>query len=107
MKAQNEEKIEYQNKINIGTVLYSSYGYEQTNISFFQVVEKKGITIKLRQLNYDLTLTGDMCGNVTPIINSFYTDKIITKRISKYMKFSSYESLYLWEGNPLYKSWYA
>lgn len=107
MKAQNEEKIEYQNKINIGTVLYSSYGYEQTNISFFQVVEKKGITIKLRQLNYDLTLTGDMCGKVTPIIDSFNTDKIITKRISRYMKFSSYESLHLWEGNPLYKSWYA
>jgi hypothetical protein len=36
--------------INVGTLLHCSWGYEQTNCDFYQVTEKKGCTITMREI---------------------------------------------------------
>ena len=76
------QKEELTNKNLLGKVFYSSWGYDQTNVNFYQVVALKGKkTVILQELNYDYTPMGDMSGTVTPILNSFKNEKTYERRI--------------------------
>jgi len=67
----------------LGAVFYSSWGYDQTNVNFYQVVALKGKkTVILQELNYDYEPTSDMTGKVTPIKDSFKSDKTYQRRLN-------------------------
>ncbi len=71
------------NKNFLGKVFYSSWGYDQTNVNFYQVVALKGKkTVVLQELNSDYIPTGNMCGKVKPIVNSFKNDKTYQRRLN-------------------------
>lgn len=71
------------NENYLGKVFYSSWGYDQTNVDFYQVVAIKGKkTVILQELNSDYTATGSMCGEVKPILNSFKNDKTYQRRLN-------------------------
>lgn len=59
---------------SIGSILYSSWGYEQTNINFFQVISLIGkSTLELRELNQIKTFQGnnDFCERTVPAMGCF------------------------------------
>lgn len=62
---------------NIGDVLYASWGYEQTNYDFYQVVRKteKKLIVKKIKSQYGKSV-GFMANTVTPIKNDFISDEI-------------------------------
>lgn len=99
---------------DVGDVLYSSWGFEQTNIDFYQVVAKKGKKFSFRRLKSICDYNAHtMQGQKVPDVDNFWSDEIIEKSLSKYgnFKLSSYQSLSpleyeLEDGKKVYKSQY-
>lgn len=57
----------------VGDALYASWGYDQTNIDFFEVVGIGAKSVKVRAIgqNYVTGSEGFMCENVTPAMGSY------------------------------------
>lgn len=93
-------------KIQISAILYSSWGYEQTNIDFYQVIDRRGVWVTLQQIgqikNYDYTANSGNC------IADPETKKgePFKKKITNYgyIKLCSYSTASIWDGRPLYWS---
>ena len=94
--------------LRVGDILVNSWGYDQTNVDFYQVVEVKpsGKSVVIRSISSEIVETGFMCGERTPILDSFHGDEIIKRSTSDYVSFD-YGSGNKWNGKPQYVSWYA
>ena len=96
----------------VGDIFYTSWGYEQTNVEFYQVVEKPSahyaIIQEIAQENVpDSMESHGMSCSVMPIKDKFISEKIERRKVGKYgISFSSYRSAFKWDGQPKYKSWY-
>ena len=72
-------------QIDIGAIFCSSWGYEQTNIDYFQVVGKKGkSTILEREIASEIVKENhNFSGEVIPVKDAFLKDsEIMEKRIN-------------------------
>ena len=99
--------------VEVGSIFVSSWGYDQTNVDAYQVIEKKGAaTVILKEIclsNVEGSNGFDCC-NVIPMEDSFLDDaEPFEKRISRSgISMNSYSSAHLWDGkSDYYKSWYA
>ena len=104
----NKKAIEEAEKMVIGSILYSGWGYEQTNIDFYVIVERVGITVKLQQIGGVRKYSSDMAGTVTPNID-LKIGEPFKKRINKYgcINLNSYSRAYIYDGKPKMFSIYA
>jgi len=62
---QKAKKIEAQasgQRLQVGDVLSYSWGYDQTNVEFYQVVSRKERTVKIMAIKSTFDASGDMCG---------------------------------------------
>jgi hypothetical protein len=105
-------KKELFDKVVIGSIFVLSWGYDQTNVDAYQVIEKKGTaTLVLREIGLKtVESTGDMSCNVIPVKDSFLPDeKPFEKRVNRFgIRMNSYSSASLWDGkSDYYRSWYA
>jgi hypothetical protein len=58
--------------LRVGTVMYYSWGYDQTNIEYWQVVKQQGRFAWVRQIGQELVeQTGFMSENVRPAVDQF------------------------------------
>lgn len=117
------------NGLKIGDILQGSWGYDQTNQEFWQVVglTKSGKSVKVRKLQTQRVegTEGFMSCSVLPLKDQFadrprwedgewLTDSnvIETKRIQDgyngnvSVKIHDHCYLSLWDGKPKYESWY-
>lgn len=105
-------RLEFVHDYKPGDILVSSWGYEQTNVDFFQVTDvpsAKSIGIRPIESRYTDTPTGNsMAAYVRPVADSFSGDRQV-KRVSlgNVVSFASYRSAYKWDGRERYCSWYA
>lgn len=96
--------------LQIGSILYASWGYEQTNIDFYQVIELIGTTIVvLRELAQEeiTEWNNQFCGKTTPKPNCFI-DEPFRKRANAEgrVRMNSFSHASRWGGAPLYYSSY-
>jgi len=65
-------------KFEVGDMVYTSWGYEQTNIDFYQVVETRGKTVVvLRPISYSVVETTSWCSESrNPVKDSFIGEEI-------------------------------
>lgn len=126
------KKVEKVNKygVKVGDVFYMNWGYEQTNVDFFQVIELVGeASVRIRHVNpeiIDNDACGPMCANYTYNITPepmrpdncgvFVKDneKGMLKRVLKsgesvYLNMTSYANAYKipFGVRKEYVSWYA
>jgi hypothetical protein len=80
-----KEAKEFKENLKVGSILSYTWGWEQTNWQFYQVVELKGkSTVVIRELNQDAgPEEGFMTNKTKPIKDSFCTERTITKRLNK------------------------
>lgn len=99
----------------IGDIIVNSWGYEQTNVDYYQVIEVLPKSLKVREIGCTMTdATGPMACHVVPEKDSF-TDKdpflLRLKTDSKGVVWicnpESYYYFHKWDGRPNYMSWYA
>jgi hypothetical protein len=103
--------------IELGAILYSSWGYEQTNIDFYCVVEMSKAMVKILPLTASITPSGEcsMAGSKTAEKTLDFSDEILKKKIQAsyisdgkpWLKIASYAHAWLWDGREKYVSWYA
>jgi hypothetical protein len=75
--------VDETNENFLGKVFYTSWGYDQTNVEFYQVVGLKGKkTVILKELECDYVASGDMQGKVTPKLDCFENDKEVVSRLN-------------------------
>jgi hypothetical protein len=68
---------EFVNPYKVGDILYGSWGYDQTNIDFFQVVEVGNRSLKIREIGSRSVRTTSWCSEyVEPVKDRFVKDEI-------------------------------
>jgi hypothetical protein len=108
--ARAAERKEAQENVKKGDIFVASWGWEQTNVDAYQVVEKKGATVTLREIGLDTIYgsEGFMSDRVRPVKNLFigpaFTKRITGRgiNISDCQRATPAE-----EGKEFYRSWYA
>ncbi len=119
-KKQAEQEFELDNRrktenhnYKVGDIIYNSWGYEQTNIDFYQVVKTTKKTITIQRIAQKTNETGFMSGNTEPIRDKFISDEKLVKRPyligsdQWYINFSHGVGCKLNENEILSCSWYA
>ena len=100
-KAEKEKAVE---SIKVGDIFEGSWGYDQTNIEFYQVVEKKGVTCKIQKIGQKVVEETQGCDYVRPN-PEVKCGKPVTKRINGSGGFTfDVFNLYPDEGNPRYQT---
>lgn len=88
----------------VGAILYRSWGYDQTNVDFYEVIEKPSLSsaviAEISAASVPGSDHGGMSDNVIPVKGSFGENP--TKKTIR-----SLGQLSLWDGRPKYRSWYA
>ena len=96
--------------LKVGSILVSSWGYEQTNVDFYEVTELHGkSTVTLREIACEsVEQTGWASDTVKPIPGHFIGEGF-KKRVSgtNHVSLTSYSSASVWDGRPKHRSWYA
>lgn len=106
------ERAAFKPDVKIGDIYVASWGYEQTNVDFYQVIEVTGkCTVKIRPISQetvkDSTMSHGMADDVVAVKDSFIKDEVMTKRVGKYgITIDSVRSASKWDGSPCYRSWY-
>ena len=115
-KYKSEKKLQNEidcNNVNVGDIFKDSWGYEQTNVDYFQVVAKPSKSfIVVKKINYELIdeTVSNMSAYVKPCLNSFKDDiEMKFKLIGDSFKSSSFS----WarkvadiKNEKAYSSWY-
>ncbi len=104
-------------KMELGAILVSSWGYEQTNVDFYVVVEMTAKMVKLLPLHKKTRQEDGYCsmaGTTTATKEINFRGEILKKKIQNggyseggYVKIESYAYAKLWDGKKEYESWYA
>jgi hypothetical protein len=112
-RAKAERKAERQqpHDLKVGDVVYNSWGYDQTNVDYYQVVKATDHYVWLRKTAADTTETGFMSGSTTPRPGVFISEKV-TQHGARMMRGESWISFEFgsgqkWRGGSRYTSWYA
>lgn len=112
--ARRSERLSFVNPAKVGDILYSSWGYDQTNIDFYKVVDVKGKQVVVKALCSKQTEqnTGNsMAAYVTPVLDS-ERGEALTRFAKKdgdsyQIKINDCATAWMWDGRPKYESWYA
>ena len=89
--------------VKVGDIYVSHWGYDQTNVDYYQVIQVKSKTAVLNQIGSNRTYTGPMNGTCVPD-TSVMGRKSIAKRIlalnedETYFKLTSFSSAFRWKG---------
>jgi hypothetical protein len=60
--------------VKVGDIFRCSWGYEQTNVDYYQVISKKGSKVTIRKICASSTETGWLSGRCRPLPNQFISD---------------------------------
>jgi hypothetical protein len=100
-------KAEFVNPYVKGSILYHTYGYDQTNIHYYEVVEAKAKSIVVREVSQTRNDNGNFSGTCMPVAGDFIgaaETRIIQVRVYDEKPVYSIKKLYAWDGNAKYYS---
>lgn len=101
------------NPLKVDDVLYSSWGYEQTNITYYRVVKATDKSVSLVEMPVVRgPETSFMTNMVEPDLNATLNSKPIRRLVkgtpdSPCVRISSFEFASKWDGRPRRESHYA
>ena len=72
--------MDKQHTFKVNDIISYEWGYDQTNVYFYQVVGVTPKTIKLRRIRSATTENGFMSGSAKPLIDNFKDTDIIVKK---------------------------
>jgi hypothetical protein len=97
-------------KIQTGSIMYSSWGYEQTNIDFFKVLSRKNNTVTMQKIGSKVVSYNNNHMSGQKVADESVVDgEVMTKRINKFggITLNSFAFCGIWDGRPLSFSEYA
>ena len=104
-KKKQEERSSYRHDYQVGDFLYTSWGYDQTNIDFYQVVGITDKSVVIREVASKVVRSNPPQDYVVPQKNRFTGPKM-TKRVSPggSVRIKSYAHASKWDGKPKYET---
>lgn len=93
----------------VGNILCASWGYDQTNVDFYEVVSVRGAVIDMREVATRRTHDTDMTGTAEPVPGKYIGALMRSKRpgASNGVRICSFIWARLWDGKPERWSSYA
>lgn len=103
----NQDRLEYQHGLKVGDILYSSWGYDQTNVDFYEVTAVRGKAVVIRQVQQKVVRSDLGSDWVVALPGRFLSGEPPLKKIPSkgwqgqpYIKLTSYSGASLWDGKP-------
>jgi hypothetical protein len=82
-----------------GLILYSSWGYDQTNIDFYIVTKVQGMWAWVQEIVAPEKSTGIMHGSKYPTLPVITTGKVMRRKMrGAYISLTSYSGAFPWDG---------
>lgn len=104
-KAKSKPGKDFRHSLKIGDILSYSWGYDQTNVDFFQVVKTTEKSVSIRQIASTVEQRGFMSGDAKPIKDRF-VGPIQTKRVKPNNLLNATHGIMKpYDGKPKYVSW--
>lgn len=97
--AKRQARTQFVNPYHVGEFLHSSWGYDQTNVEMYQILEVRPVSLKLCQVYQERTQNGYDCGTCTPRRDEF-------KGKEFWVTIQVYESGYHHIPSPIYGGLY-
>ena len=103
-----QERDKMAAQLKVGTVLRYSWGYEQTNCQFFEIVARSGLMVTIQEIEAESTRrSGDMAGYVKPRPGRFIGEPL-RKRIGPWgIHFNHGVGVPIEADSEHYNSWYG
>lgn len=108
------ERVSFKTTLKPGDILNTSWGYEQTNVDFFQVIavlSPKRVQVQAigKTLKND-DMYGSMAGQVVPDVSIKKSIMTCSVRVGEWVRINknpgcSFEDAHPWNGQPVYCSW--
>jgi len=100
-----KERSEYKHGLQEGDILYESYGYDQTNVNYYQIIEAGDRSVKIRSIGSKVVKEEAGADYVVAVPNSF-SGPAMTKLvgIGDSVKMTSYSYARKWDGKPQYQT---
>jgi hypothetical protein len=99
--ARRQERKEYSHDMKVGDILYSSWGYDQTNIDYYEVTKVMGKAIEIREIAYKVVSEGYAEVKVAPVPGKYMGPpkrKLVNTRGA--VRLNSYSWAWKWDGQP-------
>ena len=93
--------------LHVDDIFYASWGYEQTNVDFYQVTAVRGCVVEIRPIRQDITETGFMCGTTMPVLDAFTGPPRKHRVVRNYITVGYKQYARKWDGTPCRCSWYG
>jgi len=106
---ERKERREFQHGLEVGAILVSSWGYDQTNVDFYEVTEIKGKMVVVREIALkNVGSSGDR-DKVVPIPHKFIGKPLKRKPTGRgtqgaWVKIDNVQTARLWDGKPEYQT---
>lgn len=96
--------------VKLGSIFVTSWGYEQTNIEFFQVIERKETMVVIRPIKQQQGEATSWCSAKTIALPNEFFGEPMKKRLAfdcgkPSISIYSFASAYLWDGKERHCSW--
>lgn len=109
--AERKARAAYRHPLKVGSILYTSWGYDQTNVEFFEVVALPSRSaVELVELQQERTATGDMQGKAVPLPGQRKEGATVLRRLVRpgyenraMVRLESFRIAGEWDGQP--KAW--
>lgn len=104
-----KEKREFEHGLVEGDILSASWGYDQTNVNFYQIIETKGKHVILREIGKKVVSGGVGSDKVTPAKGKFIGPPMRRKPTGRKgwgarVKIESSISASKWDGRPMHQT---
>lgn len=100
---QADARKDYKHDYTVGDFLYASWGYDQTNVDFYQVVEVKGAVIVVRKVAEKVVSESSSSEQVAPIEGKFLGPAIRVKPGLHGTKIEGHHGS-KWDGKPKHQT---
>lgn len=85
------EREAFAHTLKVGDMMHTCWGYDQTNVEFFEVVEVRGKHVVVREVEQVVESDGWLTGSCAPLTGSYIGDPIRKKVLpGNTIKFESY-----------------
>lgn len=100
-----DERKNYKHDYKVGDILYSSWGYDQTNINFYQVVEVLGAMVSLREVAQKV-VREDSSADYVVAVEGKFTGPVLKRKpgVGGSVKVTESQRASKWDGKPKYQT---
>jgi hypothetical protein len=96
-----QERTDYKHSFQVGDILVSSWGYDQTNIDYYEVIAVGDKTVSIREIDSKVVGDDETSFRVAPAAGHYKGPAMVKKPLpSGSVKITSYAYAHKWDGRP-------